>query len=279
MEPLGNVVVGIDGSDASVAALDLAAEEAVARVVPLLVVHARDEDAADRNRPSVNRMLDFAVSRACADHPSLSVAAAPVTGAAVDVLVDQSRDASLLVVGHRGHNGARQLRAGSVAQQVVNRAPVPVIVYRPLDTPARNPYEPLPVLVGVAGRPGDDQVVEFAFAEASLRGAPLRALHIWPGSLDTEAHDVAHGFAQERDEADRVVVDALWAWSEKYPDVSVHRVVRHGLDVPVALTAASKTAQLIVVGSTRLSGPLYRPWVSTALVHRAGCGVAVVPTG
>jgi nucleotide-binding universal stress UspA family protein len=279
MEPLGNVVVGIDGSAASVEALDLAAEEAVARVVPLVVVHARDEDSADRNRPSVNRMLDLAVSRACADHPSLSVAAAPVTGAAVDVLVDQSRDASLLVVGHRGHSGARQLRAGSVAQQVVNRAAVPVIVYRPLDTPARNPYEPLPVLVGVAGRPGDDQVVEFAFAEASLRGAPLRAVHIWPGSLDTESHYVAHGFAQERDEADRVLVDALWAWSEKYPDVSVHRVVRHGLDVPVALTAASKTAQLIVVGSTRLSGPLYRPWVSAALVHRAGCCVAVVPTG
>ncbi len=279
MEPLGNVVVGIDGSVASVAALDLAAEEAVARVVPLLVVHARDEDAADRNRPSVNRMLDLAVSRACAEHPCLSVTAALVTGTAVDVLVDQSRDASLLVVGHRGHSRPREPRAGSVAQQVANRAAVPVIVHRPLDTPARNPYEPLPVLVGVAGRPGDDQVVEFAFAEASLRGAPLRAVHIWPGSLDTEDHYVAHGFAQERDEADRVLVDALWAWSEKYPDVSVHRVVRHGLDVPVALTAASKTAQLIVVGSTRLSGPLYRPWVSAALVHRAGCCVAVVPTG
>lgn len=118
------------------------------------------------------------------------------------------------------------------------------------------------MLVGVSGRPSDDEVVQFAFAEASLRGAPLWAVHIWPGSAGTETRTGGHGFALERDDADRLLVDALMAWAEKYPEVAVHRVVRRGLDVPVALTAASKTGQLIVVGSAMVDDPVrQRSWV------------------
>jgi nucleotide-binding universal stress UspA family protein len=125
--------------------------------------------------------------------------------------------------------------------------------------------------------PGDDQVVDFAFAEASLRGALLTAIHIWPGSASTE-HRPGQSFVLAQDEADRLLVDALLAWSEKYPDVAVHRVVRHGLDVLVALTAASKAAQLIVVGMASGDDPARnRSSVSGALIHRAACCVAVVP--
>ncbi len=276
IEPMGPVVVGVDGSAASMAALDLAAEEAMGRVVPLLVVHARGEHAGASNKA---RLLDVAMSRANADHPSLSVSAAMVAGQPADVLLDQSRNGSVLVVGHRIQCGSRELRDGSVAEHAVSRARLPVIVCRALDTSVNIPTQPRPVLVGVSGRPSDDEVVAFAFAEASLRGAPLWALHIWPGSAGTETRTGALGFAQERDDADRLLVNALMAWAEKYPEVAVHRVVRHGLDVPVALTAASKTAQLIVVGSDMGDDPArQRSWVSGTLLHRAGCGVAVVPT-
>jgi hypothetical protein len=102
--------------------------------------------------------------------------------------------------------------------------------------------------------------MEFAFEEASLRGAPLRAEHIWRGA------------GPGGDEVDRMLVDALRAWSEKYPDVAVRRMVRRGLDIPVALTAASRSAQLVVVGGGR------RPsGVAGILARRAGCSVAVVP--
>jgi nucleotide-binding universal stress UspA family protein len=273
IEPLGPVIVGVDGSPSSMDAVDLAAEEAAGRVVPLLVVNA----SGDADRPPTERamrLLELAVSRALADHPSLSVSAECLTGPPADALVERSASASLLVLGHRQSASPDQM-AGSVAQEVARRATAPVIVRRPLDTSAPTMDEPWPVVVCVAGAPGDERVVTFAFGEASLRGAALRAVHIWPGA----SAGAAVGFADARDEADRRIVDVLTPWSEKYPDVVIHRVVRHGLDVPVSLTAASKSAQLIVVGSSGRDGAhATRPWVAETLIHRAGCSVAVVPT-
>jgi len=70
-------------------------------------------------------------------------------------------------------------------------------------------------------------------------------------------------------------VEALRPWSEKYPQVAVHRLVRHGLDVPVSLVAASRSAQLVVVGSRRPDESLL--CVAQVLAHRAGCSAAVIP--
>jgi nucleotide-binding universal stress UspA family protein len=243
--------------------------------VPLVVVNA----SGDADRPPAERavrLLDLAVSRALADHPSLSVSAECLTGPPADTLVERSAGASLLVLGHR-QSGSPDQEAGSVAQDVAHRATAPVIVRRPLDTSAATVDEPWPVVVCIAGAPGDDRIVTFAFGEASLRGAALRAVHIWPGA-SAGTTGVQVGFADARDEADRRIVDVLTPWSEKYPDVVLHRVIRHGLDVPVSLTAASKSAQLIVVGSSRRDGAhRARPWVAETLIHRAGCSVAVVP--
>jgi nucleotide-binding universal stress UspA family protein len=154
---------------------------------------------------------------------------------------------------------------------------VPLLIVHAVGTTMPTVDEPWPVLVAVAGRPGDDQVVEFAFGEAALRGAPLRAVHIWPTSRAGRTLPL-RGFAETRDAADQMLVDTLMPWSEKYPEVMVHRVVRHGLDVPVVLVAASRSAQLIVVGSSRRDGARQvRPWTVEALIQRSSCSVAVVP--
>lgn len=281
VEPMGPVIVGVDGSAESMSALDLAAEEAASRVAPLVVAHACDPRAAGRadHSATAGRLLAAAVSRASAEHPALSVTALLLPGAPGETLVDPTREASLLVIGHRPRCGARTAGGRSVAHQVVSRSTVPVIVHRPL-YPTTIAQQPRPVLVGVACAPGDEAVVEFAFEEASLRGAPLRAVHIWPGSVNAESRQVRRGFAAARDEADQMLVDSLRAWSEKYPEVAVNRMVRHGLDVPVSLTAASRSAQLVVVGMWR-PGEATRPplCVAQTLAHRAGCSVAVVPAG
>lgn len=275
-EPMEPVFVGVDGSAESMEALDLAAEEAASRVAPLVVVHVCDPRTAWRaDQPAAaRRLLAAAVSRAWAEHPALSVTGELLSGVPADVLVERAREASLVVLAHRPRCGARTIGARSVAHQILSRSPVPVVVHRPL-SPAMT-RQPRPVLVGVACAPGDDAVVEFAFEEAARRGAPLRAVHIWPASVRSQIS--WRGFAAARDEADHRLVDALRAWSEKYPEVAVHRMVRHGLDVPVALTAASRSAQLVVVG-TRHPDEGARPLLCVAqvLAHRAGCSVAVVP--
>lgn len=291
IEPTWPVVVGVDGSAAGMAAVDLAAEEAVARVVPLVVVHAypgpSPDGAGDGETPDgehvqqVRRMLEVAVARATSEHPGLAVAAQAVPGDAADVLVVRSRQACLLVVGHQGRRAGRGSPVESVAVRVAGRAEAPVIVHRPLDT-TRSVPQPRPLLLGVPDAAGAEPVVEFAFAEAALRGAPLHALLVWPHPSDdapagTDA--AARHDAQARREAELMLAEALTGWADKYPEVRVSRQLRHGLDVPVALAAASRSTQLVVVGSQRLAGaaPPGPGSVGAALVHRAGCPVAVVP--
>jgi nucleotide-binding universal stress UspA family protein len=270
IERSGPVVVGVDGSPASMAAVDLAAAEAMARVTPLLVVHAHDAapDSGDRMLP-LRRLVEVAVGRARAEHPGLSVAADLVRGDPVDILVDQSRGACLLVVGHPTGRGTGR----SVAARVAARAAVPVLVNRALDA---HGCAPRPVVVGIEGLSGSDPLLAFGFAEAALRAAPLLALHVWAAPADSYPYGMGpdgHHSGQARADAERLLEDAVSVWSEKYPDVVVHRAVRHCLDAAVALSAASRSAQLVVVGAP---DPPPGP-VLPVLLHRAGCPVVAVP--
>jgi nucleotide-binding universal stress UspA family protein len=166
-----------------------------------------------------------------------------------------------------------------VVAQVISQAEVPVVVHRPLDA-SISVAQPRPVLVGIEDTAGSDSVVEFGFAEASLRGAPLLAMRVWSESDPSwaELNQDERDFDHAQREADRMLCEALRGWSEKYPDVHVHRIIRHSFDVTIALAAASRSAQLAVVGSSRKAGPVGAS-VSNALIHRAGCPVAVIRAG
>lgn len=263
IEPVGPVVVGVDGSPASLAALDLAGDEAAARVTPLLVVcAAQTSDAPDGAHAS--EILDAAVARALAEHPALSVTGELVAGDPAEGLLAALREAALGVIGRR-HRTAGERPDGSVALRVLNRTQVPVIVYRTFDAAAEGDL-PRPVLVGVAPGPGCDDVVGFAFAEAALRGAPLHAVYVEGGPDDGPPPD-------------QMLAEALTAWSEKYPEVIVCQSIRRGVDAAVALTAASHSAQLAVIGAPRWVGrtEISPGSVVGAMTHRAGCPVAVVP--
>jgi nucleotide-binding universal stress UspA family protein len=272
IEPMGPVVVGVDGSPASLVALDLAVEEATARVLPLVVVHAR---GTGETAEAGARLAAVALSRAWSEHPSVAATAVVGDGDPVALLLARSRGASLLVVGHNGRCANGRVRLESIVHRMVGPASVPVLVHRRLQT---TETKERPVLVAVAGAPGDDAVLEFAFAEASVRGAPLLALTVWPGTAQGDRDPSRYGFAQHRDDADHALVDALRPWSEKYPEVTVRRAVRHGLDVPMAVAAASRSAQVAVVGTSARPGRRSTLSLAQILTHRAGCPVAVVPT-
>ena len=139
---MDTIVVGVDGSDGGTAALEFAAGEAAFRGARLRIVSVwqvpvggfggdsalLDPATWDLFRASAQQVADDAVAAAKELQPSLEVEAQVVQGQPADVLLDQSADATLIVVGRRGLGGFRSLLLGSVSHQVVQHATCPVVV-------------------------------------------------------------------------------------------------------------------------------------------------------
>ncbi|GAA2410644.1 universal stress protein [Streptomyces glaucosporus] len=286
----GPVVVGVDGSKPSLDAVAAAAREARLRGVGLRVVHAflwpamhvplgpsptGPPDGGLRNM--AERLVADAVEHARTAEPEVEVEGEIVTGEPLTVLERRSRDAALTVVGSRGLGGFTGLLLGSTAVHLSAHGRCPVMVVRGRPEPAGH------VLLGMDGSPAGEAAVEFAFAEASLRGAGLVALHTWnnwtgpavggPG----EPLPLVYDMDMLRDEEERVMAEALSGWQAKYPEVTVHRRLVQARTRP-ALIEASEDAQLLVVGARGRGGfaGLLLGSVSQAVLHHAHCPVAVV---
>jgi nucleotide-binding universal stress UspA family protein len=138
------VLVGVDGSPESGAALRYAVAEADRRGVPLRVVstYFPEYSVHGRTQPlsvsepaievdveaQVRRMVEEALAGdAVAPPVEIVVAAGPAAG----VLIDMSGEVDVLIVGHRGRGGFASMLLGSVGLQCVLHAHCPVIVVRP----------------------------------------------------------------------------------------------------------------------------------------------------
>lgn len=134
------IVVGVDGSEGSVAALRWAVSEAALRgavVEAVSAFHVPYVGAAsvmplmldpEEFRASASALLDKVVDAADASALAEPIRRLVVEGPASTVLVDAGRDASMLVVGARGHGGLAGMLLGSVSRQVSEHASVPVVV-------------------------------------------------------------------------------------------------------------------------------------------------------
>ena len=143
------VVVGVDRSEGARAALRFAAEEAKLRRAKLRVVHAWQYSAAgtagvesfypavgvevSEVRDAAEQALAETLRSALSDADPREVEQRVVEGRAAGVLVNESRDADLLVVGSRGRGGFSGLLLGSVSQQVSHHAACPVVIVRPTE--------------------------------------------------------------------------------------------------------------------------------------------------
>ncbi|HEY1321723.1 MAG TPA: universal stress protein [Streptosporangiaceae bacterium] len=138
------VVVGVDGSAASVAALKWAAhyaEATGATVLAMLAWHyptaggqppigVAPEIVHDESEHLMAEALGEAVSQAATAYPGARIEAKTVYGHPAEALIDASKEAALLVVGSRGHGAFRGMLVGSVSIHCVTGAHCPVVVVR-----------------------------------------------------------------------------------------------------------------------------------------------------
>ena len=137
------VVVGVDGSRASRTALTWAAAEASDHRADLVVLNVWERtilppigsDSVPRGDVSnagddVAQDLVNLIKEELGEDPGVLVQPSVRQGNAAQVLIEQSANADLLVVGTRGHGGFAGLVLGSVSQHVAAYAKCPVVVVR-----------------------------------------------------------------------------------------------------------------------------------------------------
>jgi nucleotide-binding universal stress UspA family protein len=146
---MGFIVVAVDGSASSRAALDWALAEAALRGSSVRAVHAWEipglgtgeapwalippgsyvDVSSDAIETAAKEALDHEVDDALARAGSkVVVERTIVEGVPADSVIDASSDAELIVVGTRGHGAVATLVLGSVSHQIARHAPCPVVL-------------------------------------------------------------------------------------------------------------------------------------------------------
>jgi nucleotide-binding universal stress UspA family protein len=283
------ILVGVDGSSASDAAVRWAAREAAIRRLPITLIHAVaptpiDSTMApngtipqlrlDQARQILDQARRIAAERTDRRLPPVHTELA--YAGVVSTLIEASKDAQMIVTGSRGVDAFNGYRLGSVSAALLGHARCPIAVVHDRESGDQIRDES-PVLLGVDGTPASEAATALAFEEASLREVPLVALHAWSdvGVFPVLGMD----WHVYRDQGEEVLGERLAGWPERYPDVHVQRrLVR---DVPARwLVQESTKAQLVVLGSHGRGGyPGMRLGsVSSAVAQSARVPVVVVPS-
>lgn len=282
------VVVGVDGSQESGAAVRWAAREAHLHGLPMILMYAvrrpivtwplapSDHVAIEGELQNAEDALKYARKAALAivgPGQPLDIRTEIARSSAVAALVDASKDAHMVVVGSRGMGSMGRLLLGSVSSGLLHHARCPVTVVR--SRMGELPDDGAPILLGVDGSPVSEAATALAFEEASRRGVDLVALHAWSdvGGLPLQGEE----WRTRKQEAEEILAERLAGWQEQYPDVKVRRHVE--FDEPARqLVDRSGTAQLVVVGSHGRGGfsGMLLGSVSSAVVQSVDVPVTVV---
>ena len=282
------IVAAVDGSAAAKAAVSWAALEAASRNVALTIVTVVNPTMAttirgipvmsdsymqwqeEEGRKALVEALETA-EESTQHTRSIEVSTEILIGLPAPTLVELSEHADMVVVGTRGLGTMARILLGSVSTALIHHARCPVALI---------PGDPLsisslaPVVVGIDGSPASESATAIAFDEAARREVELVAVHLWS---DTEMLGFrVPDWSIVQSEAVELLAERLAGWRERYPDVTVCRVV--ACDQPARrLIEQSRSAQLLVVGSRGRGGVLAALLgsVSTAVVHTAEVPVIV----
>lgn len=280
------ILVGVDGSAESDAAIRWVTREATMRGMPITLMHvvppipewptpSRQSEIAEAWEQNARDVIAQARKTVVAsggesDPPDLR--AEVVSSTVVPTLIDASQRARMIVMGSRGMGALGRFLLGSVSSGLVHHAHCPVAIIHADEGSAD---DKAPILVGVDGSPASEGAIELAFEEASRRGVDLVALHAWSdvGVFPILGMDWREYEAQGAG----VLAERLAGWQQQYPDVQVQR--RLVCDKPAHwLLEESEHAQLVVVGSHGRGGfpDMLLGSVSSALTQSAKAPLIIV---
>ncbi len=279
------VVVGVDGTQQGVGAVQFGVAEARRAGCGVRLVHVLPELA--ETSPIVPlagfEVFDEVARKIMREAEQVARAAGPVplekivrTGPRVHVLVQESEGARLVVLGHRDRSLLGRVFTASTSTGVAARAHCPVVCIPMVWSPSVDRRQ---VVVGVEDPDHAYEVLSHAFVAASARRAPLRVLHTW--KLQRPYDDLVVG-AREAERwttllAERLRV-SLRDLRAAYPEVEVDVDVRHQ-DPAAALLGATEGAELLVLGRRGHGAPLGLPMgsLARALIREARCPVEITP--
>jgi nucleotide-binding universal stress UspA family protein len=245
------VLVSVDGTEpgfeACRQAARLAADEAPIEVVA--VVNLADAIWAAYNAPSVTNQLRQEAEEALDEAVRLIGERAHrrfVNGVETAALLHEIEriGATLAAVGWHGHHRFAEIMIGGVEGDLLHSAPCSVLVARPSDAPATFPRS---IVVGLDGSPAAEFALEAAEQLATRLRIPLRAV------------TAVGGRPVDLEQARR-----------RWP--SVEEIDARPVE---ALVAASRSTDLLVVGSRGLHGVRALGSVSERVAHQATCSVLV----
>lgn len=206
------IVVGVDGSDASVGAALWALEEAANRNVPLRLVSvtgiARTRASERMPSPEVEyaeSALRMASAAVVANGKQVKLETEILWGPASSALIAESANTALVCVASVGIGAVARAFLGSTVTAVAEGSQCPVAVIRPTSA-TQGSW----VAVAVDTSVGDDAVVEYALHEARLRHSPLIAVGVGCNLFGVNTPEATTNRTRE--------------WAHRYPDIEIETV-------------------------------------------------------
>lgn len=277
----GPIVVGIDGSESAVIAMEWAAQDAAAHGWPVRLVNAIDQPpvipplVAKTARKVAEEFLREARERLeSRGYAGLGVSAVARHGSPSRVLVREAAPARALVVGREGSGLFNEMMLGSTSLACATHAGVPVIVIPGTWQPV--PRSPRVITLCLDGSSRCKAAIEYAFTTASRWKARLVAMF----AMRPVEQLVADALVIDEESlaaARRMVSRQVAGLRAKFPDVDVTEVVEVGHPAAV-IKERAEDADLVVLGGRGHGAVTGLPLgsVAHAVLHHVDRPIAIV---
>lgn len=251
------IVVGVDGSAPSRAAVTWAVRRAARLDGSVLLVYVSDtspfsqepaflDEAIAAAEDLLQREQEFAHSV----DPAVAVTTKAVPGVPIRELSRIASDADLLVVGTHKGSHLREVVAGSRGIKLAAVSPAPVAVVPLVEKQGRKG-----IVVGIDREKPSEAALEAAVGEAASLGEPLTLVYAWalPVAPSVEYAWSAEVVQQIQADAEAFVAESVAAVREAHPGIEVSGWAVQGSPV-AALVQKAETASVLVVGNRGLRG-------------------------